>query len=172
MIVLGDVLFRQYLVLFDLTSLIRPTIGIAKQNPEYKFGTWHPTIKKLRAIRRATLTTLVPKKAIDKVTIFNKHSTQYFINITLGTPEQTKTVTFDTGSSMFGVFCKAPRGYTRRAIFGSGSAKKGGSKARLSDAASHVKANAHTNAAGRTDSESRRLAEAAKMAKIASGVTR
>ena len=83
----------------------------------------------------------------DKVVLWNKHSTQYFINISLGTPPQPKMVrilplaavcglvrgvlhwaratpvaavsdfgfgftqvTFDTGSSMFGVFCKAPKG--------------------------------------------------------------
>ena len=34
--VLGDVLFRKYVVLFDLSSLRLPVVGIAKQNKSQK----------------------------------------------------------------------------------------------------------------------------------------
>ena len=42
--------------------------------------------------------------ASDRVPIHNEDMTQYFINISVGTPPQRFTVIFDTGSSVFGTF--------------------------------------------------------------------
>jgi hypothetical protein len=50
----------------------------------------------LQALKRSTLTKLAPtvvaRASWDKVVLWNKHSTQYFINISLGTPPQPKMV--------------------------------------------------------------------------------
>merc|ERR1711998_412500 len=40
------------------------------------------------------------------------------INVSVGTPAQQRLVIFDTGSSVFGLFSKAPMQYTHKAIFG------------------------------------------------------
>jgi len=44
--------------------------------------------------------------ATDRIPIWNQEDTQYFINVSIGTPRQKFTVIFDTGSSVFGVFTK------------------------------------------------------------------
>ena len=44
--------------------------------------------------------------ARDRVPIHNQEMTQYFINVSVGTPIQTFTVIFDTGSAVFGLFTK------------------------------------------------------------------
>lgn len=41
---------------------------------------------------------------VDRIPIVNKQGTQYFMDVTLGTPQQPFTVIFDTGSNVFGVF--------------------------------------------------------------------
>jgi len=45
---------------------------------------------------------------VDDVPVINKKETQYFIKIQLGTPRKSHVVTFDTGSSVFGIFSKSP----------------------------------------------------------------
>jgi len=44
--------------------------------------------------------------ATDVVGVYNKMETQYFINVSVGTPRQQLTVIFDTGSSVLGVFAQ------------------------------------------------------------------
>ena len=41
---------------------------------------------------------------VDRIPIVNKQGTQYFMDVTIGTPQQPFTVIFDTGSNVFGVF--------------------------------------------------------------------
>lgn len=50
MVLIGDVLFRRYVVMFDLTTFPGPvTIGIAKRNPNYKLSSKHEYVSKLAA---------------------------------------------------------------------------------------------------------------------------
>ena len=41
---------------------------------------------------------------IDRIPIVNKQGTQYFMDVTIGSPQQPFTVIFDTGSNVFGMF--------------------------------------------------------------------
>ena len=45
---------------------------------------------------------------VDNLPIINKHETQYFIELMVGSPPVPHVVTFDTGSSVFGIFSKVP----------------------------------------------------------------
>ncbi|EKX38660.1 hypothetical protein GUITHDRAFT_165148 [Guillardia theta CCMP2712] len=76
-LLIGDVLFRRFVVLFDLRHYPETVvIGIGKQNKNYIPAQRHATISK------------------------------YFINVSVGTPRQQFTVIFDTGSSVFGIFTR------------------------------------------------------------------
>jgi hypothetical protein len=115
-ILVGDVIFRKYVVLFDLTMYpSQVMLGIGRRNPAYKAGTSHPIIKKVAASKQVGMHGPLPeiggKKyqaplATDVVGVYNKMETQYFINVSLGTPRQHLTVIFDTGSSVLGVFAQ------------------------------------------------------------------
>lgn len=117
-ILVGDVLFRRYLVLFDLRKYPETVvIGIGKQNPKYaalKPGQTHETVPKLAAYKRKPLNIsdtapprYRPPMARDRIPVWNQEETQYFVNLTVGTPRQKFTVIFDTGSSVFGIFTLA-----------------------------------------------------------------
>jgi len=43
---------------------------------------------------------------LDGMPVFNRHGTQYFVNVSIGSPLQHFTVIFDTGSAVFGVFIR------------------------------------------------------------------
>jgi hypothetical protein len=45
---------------------------------------------------------------LTKVPVDFYEQTQYFVNVSIGTPRQTRTVILDTGSSVFAVFCDKP----------------------------------------------------------------
>jgi len=127
-ILVGDVLFRRYVVMFDLTRFPEAVLmGIAKRKADYVPGTKHPVVKKVAAIKVSGQ----PKGSQGKVRykapiadntipIFNKEETQYFINVSMGTPRQQFTVIFDTGSSVFGVFsqCDDKAPVLGRCMFG------------------------------------------------------
>eukprot|EP00961_Rhodomonas_salina_P107209 1443410-Rhodomonas_salina.1 len=54
---------------------------------------------------------------VDQIPIFNKKGTQYFMDLSIGSPPQPFTVIFDTGSAVFGVFTYAaqlPRSISSR----------------------------------------------------------
>jgi len=114
-LLVGDVLFRRYVVLFDLRHYPETVvIGIGKQSTTYVPASKHATITKLSAKKRVPVnvsTTHAPPGykvpyARDRVAIHNQEMTQYFINVSVGTPAQTFTVIFDTGSAVFGLFTK------------------------------------------------------------------
>jgi hypothetical protein len=115
-ILVGDVIFRKYVVMFDLTMYpSQVMLGIGRRNPDYKAGTSHPIVKKLAASKQVGMHGPLPeiggKKyqaplATDVVGVYNKMETQYFINVSVGTPRQHLTVIFDTGSSVLGVFAQ------------------------------------------------------------------
>jgi hypothetical protein len=123
-ILIGDVLFRKYLVQFDLTDKQKPILGIAAQNPNYapvtmvvdsKYPMTKLTTQKI--IEEQGGSRLAQTETLSRIPVYNKQETQYFINISIGTPRQQFTIIFDTGSSVFGLFAKAPPNYTHRAIF-------------------------------------------------------
>jgi hypothetical protein len=66
-----------------------------------------------RAVRSAGLssrgtpvTALSSETLLDDMPVFNRHGTQYFVNVSIGSPLQHFTVIFDTGSAVFGVFIR------------------------------------------------------------------
>ncbi len=52
------------------------------------------------------LTSLSSEVLLDDMPVFNRHGTQYFVNVSIGSPLQHFTVIFDTGSAVFGVFIR------------------------------------------------------------------
>jgi hypothetical protein len=123
-ILIGDVLFRKYLVQFDLTDKEKPILGIAAQNPSYApvrmvVDSKYPMTKlsTQHIISEEGGSRLAQTETLSRIPVYNKQETQYFINISIGTPRQQFTIIFDTGSSVFGLFAKAPPNYTHRAIF-------------------------------------------------------
>ena len=116
-LLIGDVFFRSYMVEFDMSDKLRPIIGIAQLNLGYapvtqsELDYYHEhraPFTKLRLLKgeetmfAAEHTTRL--REVDQIPIFNKKGTQYFMDVAIGTPEQTFTVIFDTGSAVFGVF--------------------------------------------------------------------
>eukprot|EP00286_Rhodomonas_abbreviata_P009094 CAMPEP_0181317614 /NCGR_PEP_ID=MMETSP1101-20121128/16565_1 /TAXON_ID=46948 /ORGANISM="Rhodomonas abbreviata, Strain Caron Lab Isolate" /LENGTH=540 /DNA_ID=CAMNT_0023425025 /DNA_START=192 /DNA_END=1814 /DNA_ORIENTATION=+ len=159
-VLLGDVLFRALVVMFDLSHPQSPVIGLAPRNPLYRLvetecshvndfkgcvdldGGGGGRVTKMRmekrrkgggesGVRKAEeqLAWLQKKamhraggrdvgfpdlspsggdKLLTKVPVDFYEQTQYFINVSLGTPRQVRTVILDTGSSVFAVFCDPP----------------------------------------------------------------
>jgi len=121
----GDVFFRQYIVEFNMMDQNRPIIGIAPLNRHYapiRTKTFKSDALKSDALKTPQdphSTKLVLTKGaakmypaqhtsmlaeVDRIPIVNKQGTQYFMDVGIGTPKQTFTVIFDTGSNVFGVF--------------------------------------------------------------------
>jgi len=125
-LLVGDVFFREYIVEFDMRNQNAPVIGIAPLNKAYapirektfddaglkevskRKDPAYPTHTKL-LLRKgddkmypAGHTTMLMQ--IDRIPVVNKQGTQYFMDVKIGTPAQTFTVIFDTGSNVFGVF--------------------------------------------------------------------
>jgi hypothetical protein len=116
-LLVGDVFFRRYLVLFDLERYPEEVvIGIGRHNPSYELLGYYGESKVLPKIPADKLSTMVnltnappgyaehPAIATDRIPLYNQFQTQYFINVSIGTPRQNFTVIFDTGSSVFGIF--------------------------------------------------------------------
>merc|ERR1711966_419841 len=113
-ILVGDVFFRRYVVMFDLQHFPQNVIiGIGQQKKGYKvldyYGN-HPTKVAVSKNPQVNVSKAPPHYklpfATDRVPIYNQLETQYFINISVGNPRQNFTVIFDTGSSVFGIFTK------------------------------------------------------------------
>jgi len=115
-ILLGDVVFQSLVVEFDLSKPKAPLIGIAPRNPLYHAvepGTSDklkiPIIKR----RRGHVEILEPvsdsekRHGIDHVPVsINDMRTEYFVNVSVGSPRQSFTVLIDTGSSTLAIFSK------------------------------------------------------------------
>mmetsp|Transcript_47923 Transcript_47923/g.150321 ORF Transcript_47923/g.150321 Transcript_47923/m.150321 type:complete len:513 (+) Transcript_47923:337-1875(+) len=136
-ILIGDVFFRRYLVLFDLRHYPESVvIGMGKRSSQYKFAKSHPTISKIPAYKRKPVNisseTAPPRyrvpMATDRIPVHNEQMTQYYINLTVGTPGQHFTAIFDTGSSVFGIFtrCIPSAPVIGRCTFGGGATGNSG----------------------------------------------
>lgn len=112
-IILGDVFFRQYAVLFDMDKSSRSvaaTIGLAEINPEYKIIPESSPIIPVDQMG-APLIRMHVHRGVDKLPIEdNMKGTQYYIQLTIGTPPQLFKMAFDTGrnSNLYAVYviCK------------------------------------------------------------------
>ena len=113
-IILGDVFFRQYSVLFDMDGASRATpatIGLAEINPAYKIIPKASPIIPVEEIG-SPLIRMHVHRGVDKLPIEdNQKGTQYYVQLTIGTPPQLFKMAFDTGSSTLGVFT-SPRTMT------------------------------------------------------------
>ncbi|EKX48507.1 hypothetical protein GUITHDRAFT_105653 [Guillardia theta CCMP2712] len=118
-VLLGDALFRSLVVLFDLThpltcSHVNDFKGCVAESHPRRFSKMRLAKKRGRGqgspyLRKATKQLAwLQKKAMSKVPVDFYEQTQFFVNVSLGTPRQTRTVILDTGSSVFGVFCDPP----------------------------------------------------------------
>jgi hypothetical protein len=121
-LLIGDVFFREYVVEFDMTT--KPTtIGIAALNKNYRPVTTstltslfslsppdqHPKKVTSLKLKRGNVRKYPSEHAqvlaqVDRIPIVNQQGTQYFMEVGVGTPRQSFTVIFDTGSTVFGVF--------------------------------------------------------------------
>ncbi|EKX36378.1 aspartic endopeptidase, secreted [Guillardia theta CCMP2712] len=116
-ILLGDVVFRSLVVEFDLTKPKAPMIGIAPRNPRYvpiapgeQDELKLPIVKQHRGeIEVEESADDAARKGIDHVAVgMNRMRTQYFCNVSVGSPRQSFTVLIDTGSSTLAIFAKLP----------------------------------------------------------------
>uniref|UniRef100_A0A7S4PC52 Peptidase A1 domain-containing protein n=1 Tax=Guillardia theta TaxID=55529 RepID=A0A7S4PC52_GUITH len=111
-------------------------IGMGKRSSQYKFAKSHPTISKIPAYKRKPVNisseTAPPRyrvpMATDRIPVHNEQMTQYYINLTVGTPGQHFTAIFDTGSSVFGIFtrCIPSAPVIGRCTFGGGATGNSG----------------------------------------------
>ena len=113
-LLVGDVFFRRYLVMFDLQHYPEQVIiGIGEQKPDYKPLDFYGKAMKLhldKSMASVNISQAPPgfelPFASDRIPVYNQLETQYFMNISVGNPRQNFTVIFDTGSSVFGIFTK------------------------------------------------------------------
>jgi hypothetical protein len=82
-VLVGDVLFRRYVVLFDLTMPHKVALGFGLRNRSYTLGTSHAVVTKHAVAKVSTDGQGFPSNypgpplATDIVSIQNKHNTQY-----------------------------------------------------------------------------------------------
>jgi hypothetical protein len=82
-VLVGDVLFRRYVVLFDLTMPHQVALGFGLRNRSYTLGTSHAVVTKHAVAKVSTDSQGFPSNypgpplATDIVSIQNKHNTQY-----------------------------------------------------------------------------------------------
>jgi hypothetical protein len=113
-----------------MTDPLMPILGIAPQKPGYVAATTAHMVDNVHKVPmekdtanitseeggRTNVRTQMASK-IDQIPVINKKETQYFIKIQIGTPRVWHTVTFDTGSSVFGIFSKSPLHYDAGSMF-------------------------------------------------------
>jgi len=129
-LLLGDVVFQSLVVEFDLTKPSRPQVGVAPRNPLY--SPVPPGVHdelKLPVIKKAgrhSPEVLEPDQErddshmVDHVPVaMSRLRTEYYVNISVGSPRQAFTVLIDTGSSTLAVFAKMPPEHSNLAISGS-----------------------------------------------------
>ena len=122
-LLVGDVFFREYIVEFDMRNQNAPIIGIAPLNKAYApirektlDNAGLKEVSKEKEPAYPSHTKLLLRKGgekmypeghttmlmqIDRIPVVNKQGTQYFMDVKIGTPAQTFTVIFDTGSNVF-----------------------------------------------------------------------
>jgi len=114
-LLVGDVFFRRYLVMFDLQHFPEQVIiGIGEQKKDYVPLDFYGKAKKLSLDKNPPASVNISQAppgyslpfASDRIPVYNQLETQYFMNISVGNPRQNFTVIFDTGSSVFGIFTK------------------------------------------------------------------